>query len=444
MMAPSPQKTLSVFDSVCIIVGIIIGAGIYETAPLVAGCMGSGLNTILIWLLGGLIALAGAVNYSELATTYPRQGGDYVYLTRAFGRPTGFLFGWTQLAIIRPGDIALMAFVFGRYASTLYPFRSSKVIYAAGAIVVLSLINVLGVRQTKWTQNLLTVVKIAGLLAIIIAGLLAPHPDPAQQPEAQAQGLYPTAIPLALILVLFTFGGWNEMAYVAAEVKHPHRNISRALILGTVTVTVLYLLANGAFLNTLGYSKMAASEAVAAESLAAVLPDIAGRLISILICISALGAVNGMIFTGARISYALGAEHRLFGLLGRWHGRLGTPIWALVLQAAIALGIILYAGSFLDTILYTAPVVWLFFTATCLSVWVLRKKDAQTVRRFKIPLFPLPTLLFGLACVFMLYSSVVYAARQKPVGFCIVAGCLALGAIVYAATRRCANDKPTD
>ena len=433
MTTPVPQKTLSVFDSVCIIVGIIIGAGIYETAPLVAASMGNSTGTLLIWLVGGLIALAGALNYSELATAYPASGGDYVYLTRAFGRRTGFLFGWTQLAVIRPGDIALMAFVFGRYASTLYPFASSKIIYAAAGIVILSIINILGVRQSKWTQNLLTVIKVVGLLAIIAAGLLAPHHAPAEQLTTEAGD---KAIPLALILVLYTFGGWNEMAYVAAEVKHPHRNISRALILGTVVVTVLYLLANGAFLNTLGYPRMISSEAVAADSLAVTLPDIASRLISILICISALGAVNGLIFTGARISYALGTEHALFKSLGRWHGRLGTPISALLLQGIIGLMIILFAGSFLDTIFYTAPVVWLFFLATCISVWQLRKKEPQTPRPFKIPLFPLPTLVFGAACVFMLYSSISYAITQKPVGFCIVAGCLIIGAIVYAITQR--------
>jgi amino acid transporter len=292
------------------------------------------------------------------------------------------------------------------------------VIYAAGAIVILSVINILGIRQTKRTQNLLTVVKVLGLLAVIAAGLLSPHHGPAEQ-LTTATG--DKAIPLALILVLFTFGGWNEM-------------ISRALIFGTVAVTVLYLLANGAFLNALGYAKMTASEAVAADSLAVTLPDIASRLISILICISALGAVNGLIFTGARISYALGTEHALFKSLGRWHGRLGTPISALLLQGIIGLMIILFAGSFLDTIFYTAPVVWLFFLATCISVWQLRKKEPQTPRPFKVPLFPLPTLVFGAACIFMLYSSVVYAISQKPIGFAIAAGCLLLGAIIYAAS----------
>jgi amino acid transporter len=430
----TPQKMLSVFDSVCIIVGIIIGAGIYETAPLIAGCMATSAATLAIWLVGGLIALAGALNYSELATTYPRQGGDYVYLTRSFGRLTGFMFGWTQLVIIRPGDIALMAFIFGRYGSALYSFAYSKIFYAVSAIIVLSLINILGVRQSKWTQNALTVIKVVGLGVLITAGLLAPCNAAAEQPEPNAG-----AIPLALILVLYTFGGWNEMAYVAAEVKQPQRNISRALVAGTLVVTVLYLLVNGAFLNALGYSKMATSDAVATETVAGVFSQHAGRFISILICISTLGAVNGLIFTGARISYALGTEHKLFGLLGRWHGHFGTPVWALILQGTVALAIIGFAGSFLDTILYTAPVVWVFFLGTCLSVWVLRRKDPQAERGFKVPLYPVPTLVFGAACVFMLYNSVAYALRQKPAGFCIALGCFVLGGIVYGLTQQKAD-----
>ena len=170
-----PKRELSLFDGICIIVGIIVGAGIFETAPTVAGCMGSSLGVLGIWVAGGLLALAGALCYAELATAYPHQGGDYVYLNRAYGGWAGYLFGWSQLAIIRPGDIALMAFVFGRYAQTLYqPFEKADLLYAALAVVVLTAINVIGVRTGKWTQNVLTVVKIGGLLAIVVAGLMAP------------------------------------------------------------------------------------------------------------------------------------------------------------------------------------------------------------------------------------------------------------------------------
>ncbi len=430
-MNAAPEKTLSLFDSTCIIVGIIIGAGIYETAPIIAASMGSGAGVTGIWLAGGMLALAGALCYAELATTYPREGGDYVYLSRAYGGAAGYIFGWAQLVIIRPGDIALMAFVFARYAGTLYaPSENVRVIYAVSAVAILTAINILGVRGGKWTQNLLTVIKTLGLLAIVAAGMLAPGAAKAAEPAALTMG----GFELALILVLFTYGGWNEMAYVAAEIKQPERNIVRALVSGCAVVTLLYVLVNIAFLHALGYEKTAASGAVAVETVSTVFPDIAGRAISILICVSALGAVNGLIFTGARISYALGAEHASFRGLGRWSGSFGTPVRALVAQGCLSLAIVLFAGSFIDTILYTAPVVWLFFLATGMSVFILRQKEPGTQRPYKITGYPVTAIVFCACSVFMLYSSVSYALRNKPAGLLVMMGVLLAGLLVYLFT----------
>ena len=428
-MSTGPKRELSLFDSICIIVGIIVGAGIYEITPTVSSSMGGWEGILGIWLAGGLLALSGALCYAELATAYPHEGGDYVYQTRAYGSWAGYVFGWSQLVIIRPGDIALMAFIFARYAQTLYsPFDNIFPIYAAAAIIVLTIINIIGVKEGKWTQNFLTVIKTAGLLAIIATGLFASiePPAPALSPDLTIGGLK-----LALILVLFAFGGWNEMAYVAAEVKKPNRNIVRALVIGTVSVTVLYMLANGAFLHALGQENMASSQAIAVDTMATVFPEMAARAISILICISALGAVNGLIFTGARISYAMGAEHSSFRGLGTWSPRFGTPVWALIVQGCLSLAIALFAGSFIDTILYTAPVVWLFFLATGLSVFVLRHKDPQTPRPYKVSGFPGPAIIFCACCVFMLYSSVSYALAVKPVGFITVTCVLLAGVVVY-------------
>ena len=433
-MDATPKKELSLFDSTCIIVGIIIGAGLYEMAPLIAACMGGWVGTLTIWLLGGALALAGALCYAELATAYPHQGGDCVYQRRAYGRWAGFLFGWSQLAIIRPGDIALMAFIFARYAEKLYaPAAHGRVVYAAAAVAALTAINVAGVRAGKWTQNVLTVVKALGLLAVIAAGLLAPGPAAEAAPAA---GPTMDGFKLALILVLFAYGGWNEMAYVAAEVREPRRNIVRSLVVGTVAVTVLYLLANGAFLSALGYTKLAASQAVATDTVAMVAPGLASRAVSVLICISALGAANGLIFTGARISYAMGAEHAAFGVLGRWSARRGTPARALALQGALSLAIVLLAGSFIDTILYTAPAVWLFFLATGLSVFVLRRRDRDVARPYRTLGFPVTPIVFCACCAFMLYSCVTYALAQKPVGLCVVSGLLVAGAVVYLVAGR--------
>jgi len=426
-MSIAPKKELSLFDSTCIIVGIIIGAGIYETAPTVAACMGGWGGTLGIWLVGGLLALAGALCYGELATTYPREGGDYVYLSRAYGGWAGYLFGWSQLVIIRPGDIALWAFIFARYARKLYPFAHSYQIYAVSVVVALTVINILGVKEGKWTQNVLTVIKILGLLAIIVAGLLAPNVPEDAGPAIFTMG----GLELALILVLYTFGGWHEMAYVAAEVKRPERNIVRAMVIGTIAVTVLYVLVNGAFLWALGYTRMAVSEAVAVDTVAVVFPEVAGKAISVLICVSTLGAANGLVFTGARISYAMGTEHSVFRRLGRWDRHLGTPVWALAVQGCLSLAIVLLAGSFIDTILYTAPVFWVFFLATGLSVFVLRHKEPKIPRPYKVTGYPVTTIVFCACCVFMFYSCVSYAVANKPIGLIILSGVLLAGALLY-------------
>jgi len=428
-MAEGPKKELSLFDSTCIIVGIIIGVGIYETAPIVAAAMGSWARTLAVWLAGGILALSGALCYAELATAYPQSGGDYVYQSRAYGSWAGYLFGWTQMVIIRPADIALMSFIFARYGQTFFSFgKDNQLFYAAAAVMVLTTINLLGVKEGKWTQNFLTVLKALGLLGIVVAGFSSPGraPAPLQSPGPDMSGLE-----LALILVLFTFGGWNEMAYVAAEVRRPQRNIVRALMAGTVVVTALYLLINGAFLYALGHAQMAASSAVAVDTIATVFPDAAVKAIAVLITVSALGAANGLIFTGARISYALGSEHIAFRALGRWNRRLGTPVHALLFQGALSLAIVFFAGSFINTILYTAPAVWLFFLATGFSVFRLRRKEPQTPRPYKVSAHPLTTSLFCASCIFMLYSSISYAFKYKPIGLLLLLIVLLIGGLIF-------------
>jgi len=419
----TPKKQLSLFDSTCLIVGIIIGAGIYEVVPDVAKGTSYWWIFLGIWAIGGLISLCGALGYAELASAYPKEGGDYVYLSRAYGRWAGFLFGWLQLAVVRPGDIAAMAFIFARYAQTIYdPFPQamarydlmpikalagpavpcSLLIYAVAAVAILTAINILGVPQSKWTQNLLTIAKALGLLAVVAVAFIGPGGQ-AGPPVKDDLGLR-----VALILVLFTFGGWNEMAYVAAEVKNPSRNIIRALILGTVSVTLLYLLVNGAFLYSLGFSGVANSKAVAADAVSTLFPKFGAAIVSALICISALGAANGLIFTGARISYAVGADHRIFRALGRWNPKTGTPLRSLLLQGLIAAGLIILLGSFVNAILYTAAAVYTFYLATSLAVVVLRFREPNAKRPYRVSLFPLPTIVFCLVCIILIHGAVAY------------------------------------
>ncbi|MHC4271056.1 MAG: APC family permease, partial [Planctomycetota bacterium] len=356
------------------------------------------------------------------------------YLSRAYGRWAGFLFGWAQFSIVRPGDIAVMAFAFATYARTIYdPLADftlySQRIYAVIATVILTVINIIGVKEGKWTQNILTTVKALGLLAIVGVAIAAPKSSPA----TETFGSLP--ISLALVFVLFTYGGWNEMAYVAAEVKNPRRNIVRALVTGAAVVTILYVLVNSAFLYTLGYTGLATSKAVATDTVSMVFPKIGSRLISALVCISALGAANGLIFTGARISYAMGTEHRLFKFMGKWHERRGTPVWALLVQGVIAVTLILLLGSFVDTIIYTAAPVYSFYLATSLAVIVLRFKEPSIERPYRVTGYPVTTIIFCAVCTFLIYSVISYAWTQKPRSLQVLVAVILVGMILYWLTN---------
>jgi APA family basic amino acid/polyamine antiporter len=425
MQAGAPRRVLSLFDSTCLIVGIIVGAGIYQTAPEVARGAGSVFGVLAIWTLGGVLSLCGALGYAELAAALPRAGGDAVYLSRAYGPWAGFLFGWLQVLVVRPGDIAVMSFAFATYARVWFGARApAEPVLAIGAVVALTAVNLAGVRSGKWTQNVLTTAKVLGLLIVIGAALAIP---PATAPAATATPPEPFPLRIALILVLFTFGGWNEMAYVAGEVRDYRRNLARALILGTAAVTVLYLLANIAFLGALGWHGVASSHAVAVDAVAGAWPAIGARIVAALVCVSALGAVSGLIFAGARIAYAVGLEHRVFRPLGRWSDRTGTPVPALIVQAVISIVLILALRSFVETVLYTAAAVYLFYLATSLSVIVLRRREPALERPFRVPGHPWPTVVFAGVCVFLIHAAVTY----RPQGALVVGGLMLLGAVVY-------------
>jgi basic amino acid/polyamine antiporter, APA family len=422
--AAVPRRQLTLFDSTSIIVGIIIAAGIYRSSPTVAALAPNVSSLLGVWLLGGFLSLVGALCYAELATAYPYEGGDYVYLTKAFGRPAGFLFGWSQLWIVRPGSIGAMAFAFADYANQIWPRAQGAQItpvliaYAAGAVVVLSAVNYLGIREGKWTQNGLTTAKVIGLLAVVLVGMS--YAAPAVPATDIVQPLAPTSrlsdFGIAMILVLFAYGGWNEMAFVAAEVRYPRPNILRALLLGTLAVTVIYLLVNVAFLHALGLAG-ARHATAATDVLELAMGPWAGRAISILICISALGAINGQIFTGARIYYAMGSDHRLYSWLGHWDAQRGQPVRSLLLQGVVTVALIIALGSthagFESMVIFTTPAFWIFLMLVAVALVMLRWRDPQASRPYRVPAYPWTPLVFCLSCLFMVYASLDWAVRHS-------------------------------
>lgn len=433
------RHSLSVLDMVSLIIGIVVGTGIFETPRLVFQNVSSPTMGMAVWVVAGLLCLIGALCYAELASTYQRTGGDYVYLTHAYGPAAGFLFAWAQLAVILPANIGMMAFVFSEYAQKFWDFPHASWIYALAAVGALSLLNVLGFVFGRRTQNVLTTAKVAGLALIIVAGFVWSAPA-AESTGGGGGGL--SAFAFAMVLAFFTYGGWNDAAYVAAEMRDGRRNIPLALTLGTGSIIVLYLLVNGAYLSSLGLEGVRNSKAVAAVVLEQPFGVVGGQAISVLVMISALGTVNGLIFTGSRIYSTLGEDYGLFAAWGRWHPRLGAPVAALVSQAAISLGLIVLVGTSKGRALIdrpltrlgldspdwgshggfelllkcTAPLFWVFFLLTGVSLFVLRFRHPERPRPFSVPLYPVIPLIFCANCAYMVYSGVLYARELGLVG----------------------------
>lgn len=415
--AVRPQPTLTLLDAVAMIVGIVIGAGIFKAPSIVAGSVSSAQVFIALWIAGGVISLVGALCYAELGSAFPNTGGEYFFLSRAFGGRVGFLFAWARMSVVQTGAIAAIAFVFGDYATPLLPLGAhSPVIYAALAVVGITALNIAGTRESKRLQSALTLALGGAILTIIVVGLASSGAVSAPSPATDSSA--PLFSQLALIFILLTYGGWNEAAYLTAEIQDGRRNIVRALMLGILIVTVLYVLLNLAYLNVLGLSGMKASKAVAADLMKATLGDAGAVVLSLIVIAAALSTLNATVFTGARTNYAMGRDFRVFGALGVWRERSNTPVNALLVQGVVALALVVLASftpdGFETMVAYTAPAFWLFFMLTGVSLFVLRRRQALNERPFRVPLYPLTPLLFCAMCGYMLYSSVNYAMSKDP------------------------------
>lgn len=422
MAQATPRPILSVWDAVALIVGIVVGAGIFKTPALVAANAGSEPMILLSWLLGGAISLAGALCYAELVTSHPHPGGEYHLLFRAYGRETGFLFAWTRLAVMQTGSIALLAFVFGDYFQQLLPVPGGSASYAGLAVVVFTALNAAGVRSSLGTQRLLSLATVLGVLALAGAGLLLGG-QPVHLQEARAAAS-PAGLGMAMVFVLLTFGGWNEAAYVSSEVRDGARSMVRALLIGIVVITLLYMLVNLAYLRVLGGDSLGQSEAPGSALMQALFGRPGAAVVSALVAVVALASLNVTILTGARCNYAMARDFRLFRWLGYWHEKTNTPLTALLAQGLIALLLVLLGAwtrnGFETMVEYVAPVFWLFFLLIGLSLFVLRRREPTTPRPFRVPGYPLTPLLFCASCAMLLYSSLSYTGIGALVGITVL------------------------
>lgn len=428
MNSPSPtQSRLSVIDGIAVLVGVVVGIGIFGFPPLVAMNVGSELQYIGAWLLGGLVMLIGALCYAELGSTYPSSGGEYHYLSRAYGARIGMLFAWARGTVIQTGAIAAVGFIYGEYANNILPLGEYGVaLHAAISVVVLTALNIIGTRESKRAQILFTIFAIVGVLTLSIAGFSGEAGSGA--PAATASGSTSVtmgALGMAMVFVLLTYGGWNETAYISGEMNDVRRDLSRVLLWGTLIVVALYLVANLAFLHIFGLQGLRGTPAVGARLMEIVAGPQSALLLSLLVCSTALSTINGSILTGSRVYYALGQDIPALSKLGAWTARGSTPSNALILQAVITLVLIVFgafsAGSGIQTMVaYTAPVFWLFMMLVALSVIVFRRRDPLAERPFRVPLYPVTPIIFALTCLGLVYSSVMYAGVGGLVGLLVL------------------------
>jgi basic amino acid/polyamine antiporter, APA family len=433
----APRPVLSVFDGAMIVVGIVIGAGIFRTPSMVAGVTGSVEWMLTAWVLGGVLTLIGALCYAELASTFPNAGGDYHFLTRAYGRDISFFFAWARVAVITTGSIALLAFVFGDYMSRVVSLGpNSSAIYAALTVIVLTALNVIGLRESSRTQNILTILEVTGLLLVALAGLLATAPAAAPAAPA-ASSAVPPLFGLAMVFVLLTYGGWNEGAYISAEVKGGPRAIVRTLVLAIVVITIVYVAFVLAVLNGLGFAGMQKSQAVGADVMQAAFGPSGAQLIGMIVGIATLTSINATMIVGARTNYALGRDWPQLAFMSRWQGARNVPMVAFLVQGGIGLALIAFGAfqkdGFSAMVEFTAPVFWFFFLLTGVALFVLRFREPTIARPFKVPLYPVLPIVFIATCGYLFYSSVTYAQSKQAVSIALYV--MLTGLVVWGLLR---------
>ncbi len=424
-----PQRTLSLFDAICIIVGTIIGAGVFQTAPLVASFSSNAYMMVGLWCFGGLVTVIGALCFAELTTRFVDvAGGDYGFIKLAYGRPLGFLFAWSTFWIIRPGNIGAMAFTFATYFDKLLGYSDEAgqwrtAVYTLLAVVLLSCANLIGLRQGKWIQNGLTMAKVVGIGAIVLIGFFV-SPATAQPTTNLPAQTESGAWLLALVFVMFSFGGWNDLSFVATEVQRPERNLLRSLLYGSLLVTLIYVLVNISFVWALGFEAVAQSNAVATDLVRNCLGEGSwvghqgSQIIAGLICISCLGAINGIIITSPRIYYAAGQDFPLLSFLGNWNSRRNQPWIATVAQAIVTVGFCMlcfqYQNPFEVILVASAPLFWIFLGLAGFSLIVFRFREptTTTANHYRAPFFPITPLILTLSCGAMAFSSLKHMLSQ--------------------------------
>ena len=440
-------RALGAWDGALITIGAVVGTGIFLTTSDMARVLPHPGLIVLVWLVGGLLTLAGALTYAELGVLFPRAGGIYDFLKEAYGPLWGFLYGWASFFVIMSGGIAALAVGFGEYLGSFFPFLSTgHVLVSApigpwrwtlsggqvagvGAILVLTIVNQFGVKEGAWVQNGLTVLKLGGIAVFLVAALTWPSPLPVASGAMPPHAL--TGFGVAMIAALWTYDGWYGLTFSAGEMKDPGRNLPLGIILGTAGIVSLYVLVNVVFVRTLSVAEMASHPRVAEAVAAALLGPMGARLLSAVVVVSAFGCVSATILYSSRIYQPMAADGVFFQSLAVIHPRYRTPVRSLWAQSLWAI-VLTVSGTYDQLFTYVVFAALLFHVATGASVFVLRHTRPDAPRPYRVWGYPVVPVLFILASLLLVGNTLLERPRESALGLVLVA----LGVPAYLYWRR--------
>ena len=427
------KKVIGLYGLTMVAIGSCIGSGIFLTPSQIAGHLPTPILILIVWALGGLVTVTGALTFSEMGAMFPQAGGVYAYLKEAYGDIFGFLYGWAYLLVITSGAMAALSIAFAQYLDFIVPLgQTGIIIVAISAIVCLTVINILRVKAGEIFSNVFTGLKLLGIAAIVLIGLfLGDAKTLVTSSRLSESTTLWNAFGLALIGVLWSYGGWQHATFLAGETKNAQRTVPRAMIIGAFVVTLTYLSINLAFMFLLPVDEIAASNQIAADAISTVLPS-GGFLIAVIIAISVIGTVSIFTLSTPRIYFAMAQDGLFFKSLARVHERFHTPANAIILQSSWAIVLLLLWGTFEDVITYVVFTDWIFFGLTAAAIFVFRHKRKDIVRSYRTFGYPITPIIFISITCFFVVNTLIQRPLQAWAGLIL----MGIGIIVYFLFKR--------
>jgi len=442
-VGPKPEelrRVIGLWDAAALVVGLIIGSGIFRAPSSVAQELPTPFLMLAAWVIGGLLSLAGGLAAAEWGVRYPHSGGQYVFLRQAFGPSASFAFGWSNVMISKPSVLAGIATVFATYVHALLGMPpSSQKFLAMGAVLLFTFVNCLGVHSGTRTQNIFTAAKVVGLLALGVFALVSGNGSMAHFSQAAETTMkHPLAIALGLglVTILYTYDGWIDVTYCGGEVQRPGYTFPRAIVLGTLACMALYLLCNVAYMYLLTPTEMAAHENIAGVALARAFGPTGNIVVSLLVVVSTLGILNGSILTGVRVPYAMARDGLLPSALGRVHPRTLSPVNALIVQGIFTCLIILVASGFDQIASLFVSTTWFFYAVCFAGLLVIQRREKRTgvalgsSDTYRMPFSPWPAVFFIVVVLFAISCDLFLGGPQVLIGLGVIG---AIGAGHWAA-----------